>query len=67
MAACWLVVLATFYHYPGNSLIGLALRFSAFPFTFTGAGGDTFDDKPRDELGLHGVGENKYECAVQFR
>ncbi len=34
VAACWLVVLATFYHYPGNSLIGLALVLLGIPVYF---------------------------------
>jgi APA family basic amino acid/polyamine antiporter len=31
IAACWLVVLATFYHYPGNSLVGLSLLLLGVP------------------------------------
>ncbi|MBV9295019.1 MAG: amino acid permease [Acidobacteriaceae bacterium] len=31
VAACWLVVLATFYHYPANSLVGLALLLLGIP------------------------------------
>ena len=31
VAACWLVVLATFYHYPANSLIGLVLLLLGIP------------------------------------
>ncbi len=34
VAACWLVVLATFYHYPGNSLIGLGLVLLGIPVYF---------------------------------
>ncbi len=34
VAACWLVVLATFYHYPGNSLIGLGLLLLGIPVYF---------------------------------
>ncbi len=31
IAACWLVVLATFYHYPQNSLVGLGLVLLGIP------------------------------------
>ena len=31
VSACWLVVLATFYHYPGNSLTGLVLLLLGIP------------------------------------
>jgi APA family basic amino acid/polyamine antiporter len=31
VAACWLVVLATFYHYPGNSFSGLGLLLLGIP------------------------------------
>jgi basic amino acid/polyamine antiporter, APA family len=34
ISACWLVVLATFYHYPGNSLAGLALVLLGIPVYF---------------------------------
>ncbi len=34
VAACWLVVLATFYHYPANSLSGLALLLLGIPVYF---------------------------------
>ncbi len=34
VAACWLVVLATFYHYPGNSFTGLALLLLGIPVYF---------------------------------
>jgi basic amino acid/polyamine antiporter, APA family len=34
VAACWLVVLATFYHYPGNSFSGLGLLLLGIPVYF---------------------------------
>jgi basic amino acid/polyamine antiporter, APA family len=34
VATCWLVVLATFYHYPGNSFSGLALLLLGIPVYF---------------------------------
>ncbi len=34
VAACWLVVLATFYHYPGNSFTGLGLLLLGIPVYF---------------------------------
>lgn len=34
VAACWLVVLATFYHYPGNSFSGLGLVLLGIPVYF---------------------------------
>ena len=34
IAACWLVVLATFYHYPANSSVGLALVLLGVPVYF---------------------------------
>ncbi len=34
VAACWLVVLATFYHYPANSLVGLGLLLLGIPVYF---------------------------------
>jgi basic amino acid/polyamine antiporter, APA family len=34
VAACWVVVLATFYHYPANSLSGLALLLLGIPVYF---------------------------------
>jgi APA family basic amino acid/polyamine antiporter len=34
IAACWLVVLATFYHYPANSSVGLGLVLLGVPVYF---------------------------------
>ncbi|MGA8027017.1 MAG: amino acid permease [Bryobacteraceae bacterium] len=34
VTTCWLVVLATFYHYPGNSLVGLGLLLLGIPVYF---------------------------------
>jgi APA family basic amino acid/polyamine antiporter len=34
IAACWSVVLATFYHYPANSLVGLVLVIMGVPVYF---------------------------------
>ncbi len=34
VAACWLVVLATFYHYPANSLVGFGLLLLGIPVYF---------------------------------
>ncbi|MBV8808608.1 MAG: amino acid permease [Acidobacteriaceae bacterium] len=34
VSACWLVVLATFYHYPQNSLVGLGLLLLGIPVYF---------------------------------
>ncbi len=34
VAACWLVVINTVYHYPGNTLIGLAILFAGIPAFF---------------------------------
>ncbi len=34
VAACWLVVLVTFYHYPENSSVGLGLLLSGIPVYF---------------------------------
>ena len=34
VTACWLVVIATFYHYPRNSFTGLALLLSGIPVYF---------------------------------
>jgi APA family basic amino acid/polyamine antiporter len=34
VSACWLVVLATFYHYPRNSVVGLGLLLLGIPVYF---------------------------------
>jgi APA family basic amino acid/polyamine antiporter len=58
VAACWLVVATTFYHYPKDSLIGLGITLTGLPaYLFWGARG-----RPgiaRRESSTHDEGENE--------
>jgi len=58
VAACWLVVLATFYHFPDNSFIGLGIVLLGIPAYWLFRRRQVAKDGKNDAVGLHGVGEN---------
>jgi APA family basic amino acid/polyamine antiporter len=58
VAACWLVVLATFYHFPEDSFIGLGLVLLGIPAYWLFRRRQVGQYGKNHAVGLHGVGED---------